>query len=501
MRAVTDLRRLGPLAGTIRIAGRRHSNDLGLVDELGELTFGQLDRRSNALARAWQQDGVGSESVVALLCRDHRGLLEGMFAASKLGATVVLMNTGFGPRQLAEVAGREGVTALVYDEEFASAAAELPQGIHRYVAWSDGSSVENSLDELIGSNPDSHLKAPKTLSSLVMLTSGTTGVPKGAPRHVRSPLAAAQFLDRIPLRPAEVTVLAAPIFHGTGFSQLLMTMALGSTIVLRRRFDAEAALGAIDEYHGTAIVLVPTMLQRILDLGSDTLSHYDSSSLRIIVCAGSALPPELGNRATAVFGDVIHNLYGTTECAVATVALPADWLAAPGTVGRPPVGCRVALYAAGGTPITKPHEKGTAYIGSGLRFSGYTGGGGKDEIDGLLSSGDVGHFDEAGLLFIDGRADDMIVSGGENVYPDEVENVLMEHPLVNEAAVIGVPDPEFGQRLKAFVVLEPGADLTFQDVQAHIKSNLARFKVPREVTFLDELPRNPTGKVLRGELP
>lgn len=500
LRAVMDLRRLGPAGGPVRIAGRRHPDALGLVDERGEITFGELDRRSNALARAWREKEVDEHSVVALLCRDHRGLVEGMAAAGKLGASVVLMNTGFGARQLAEVAEREGVTDIVFDEEFTDTAAALPLEIRRYVAWSDDPDAELSLEQMIEATSGDPLPLPSSPGSFVMLTSGTTGVPKGAQRQVRSPLAPAQFLDRIPLRPGGVTVLAAPIFHGTGLSQFLMSIALGSATVLRRRFDPEAALAAVEKYDGTAIVLVPTMLQRVLDLGPETLNRYETSSLRIVLTAGSALPPDLGNRACEAFGDVLYNLYGSTECSFAAVAMPEDWHAAPGTVGLPPVGCRVEIYTSEGTRVFEPHEKGTVYIGSGMQFAGYTGGGSKDEINGLLSSGDVGHFDEAGRLFIDGRADDMIVSGGENVYPGEVENVLMEHPLITEAAVLGVPDDDFGQRLKAFVVIEPDADLSSTEIRDHVKSNLARFKVPREVTFLDQLPRNPTGKLLRGEL-
>lgn len=500
VRSIMDLRRYGPAGGPVRVASRRHPDWLGLVDERGELTFSELDGRANALARGWRQNGVKAGSAVGVLCRDHRGLIDSMGATARLGASVVLMNTGFAARQLAEVAVREGVTDLVYDDEFASVVIDLPPEIRRYRAWVEGPGEDPTLDELIEANETDDLPAPKQPGSLVMLTSGTTGVPKGAPRQVRSPLAPAQFLDRVPLRPGELTVLAAPIFHGTGLSQLLMSMSLGSATAMRRRFDAESTLAMIDKYRATALVVVPTMLQRILDLGPETIAKYDASSVRIILTAGSALPPELGNRVTEVFGDVIHNLYGSTECAVATIAMPEDWRAAPGTVGLPPVGCKVELYKADGTRVKKPHEKGTVYIGSGIQFAGYTGGGSKDEINGLLSSGDVGHFDEAGRLFIDGRADDMIVSGGENVYPEEVENLLMEHELINEAAVIGVPDEEFGQRLKAFVVPENGAALTAQEVQTHVKSNLARYKVPREVAFLDELPRNPTGKLLRNRL-
>jgi fatty-acyl-CoA synthase len=334
----------------------------------------------------------------------------------------------------------------------------------------------------------------------VLLTSGTTGTPKGAPRHVSSPFAAAQFLDRIPLRPAERAFLGAPLFHGTGLSQFLLALTLGSTTLLRRRFDPRATLETLAKYGVEELVVVPTMLQRILALGDDEIRSYDTSALRIIFCAGSALAPEVGNRATELFGDVIYNLYGSTEVAVATVATPEDWKKAPGTVGRAPVGCTVRLYDENGNRITAADTVGRVFVGSGLKFSGYTGGGSKDEIDGLLSSGDVGHFDADGLLFIDGRDDDMIVSGGENVFPAEVENLLVEHSAIADAAVIGVPDDDFGQRLKAFVVVKDGRTLDADVVREHVKANLARHKVPRDVEFVDELPRNATGKLLRGAL-
>jgi fatty-acyl-CoA synthase len=294
--------------------------------------------------------------------------------------------------------------------------------------------------------------------------------------------------------------MGAPLFHGTGLSQFILSFALGSKVVVRRRFNPEETLRGIEEHDCTALVLVPTMLQRIVDLPRDVLEKYDTSSLRIIFVAGSALSPDLGNRATAVFGEVVHNLYGSTEIAVATVATPEDWRKAPGTVGRAPVGCKVALYGENGERITKPHVTGRVFVGSGLSFAGYTDGRQKETVDGLLSSGDVGHFDEDGLLFIDGRDDEMIVSGGENVFPIEVENLLVQREDVLEAAVIGVPDDEFGQRLKAFVVRADGSDLDADGVREHVRSNLARYKVPREVEFVAELPRNATGKVLRSNL-
>jgi acyl-CoA synthetase (AMP-forming)/AMP-acid ligase II len=229
------------------------------------------------------------------------------------------------------------------------------------------------------------------------------------------------------------------------------------------------------------------------------LGRYDLSALRVVPVSGSALPGSQSERWMDLFGDNLYNLYGSTEVAWATIATPKDLREAPGTAGKPPRGTVVRLYDEEGKPVGKG-QTGRIFVGNELQFEGYTGGGGKDEIDGLMSSGDVGHFDENGRLFIDGRDDDMIVSGGENVFPAEVEELLSGHDAVAEVAVFGVDDEDFGQRLKAVVVKREGASLSEEDVKRHVKSNLAGYKVPRDVEFMDELPRNATGKVLKREL-
>jgi acyl-CoA synthetase (AMP-forming)/AMP-acid ligase II len=505
VRSLVALRKFGPFAGANHISARRDPTAVGIVDELGPLTYKQLDDQSNALARAWSERGIKPGQVVAALCRDHRGLVLTMAASGKLGVRLLLMNTGFAKPQLADVAKREGVTALVYDQEFTNLLDAIPDGVERYLAWVDPDSDLTDRDvpvlsEIIASTDDRPWPAPAKPGGFVLLTSGTTGTPKGAPRPHTSALASAQFLDRIPLRSNEATYMGAPLFHGTGLSQFILSFALGSKVVMRRKFTPEEALRGVAEHRCTALVLVPTMLQRIVDLPKDVREKYDTSALRIIFVAGSALSPDLGNRANEAFGPVVHNLYGSTEVAVATVATPEDWAKAPGTVGRAPVGCKVALYDQDGRRITEPNVTGRVFVGSGLSFGGYTDGRHKEIIDGLLSSGDLGHFDDDGLLFIDGRDDEMIVSGGENVFPIEVENLLVEREDVLEAAVIGVEDPEFGQRLKAFIVRADGSDLDVDTVRDYVKANLARYKVPRDVEFLDELPRNATGKVLRTKL-
>jgi acyl-coenzyme A synthetase/AMP-(fatty) acid ligase len=241
------------------------------------------------------------------------------------------------------------------------------------------------------------------------------------------------------------------------------------------------------------------MMQRILELDSKTLAKHELRSLRVTAVSGSALPGELATKWMDRFGDNIYNLYGSTEVAYATIASPADLRAAPGTAGKPPRGSIVRIYDEDGNEV-ETGDTGRIFVGNEMKFEGYTGGGSKDEIDGLLSSGDVGHFDEDGRLFIDGRDDEMIVSGGENVFPREVEDLLSDYEGVKEAAVIGVDDEKFGQRLKAFVVLDDGKNVSEDDLKGHVKKNLANYKVPREIEFLESLPRNQTGKVLKREL-
>jgi fatty-acyl-CoA synthase len=245
---------------------------------------------------------------------------------------------------------------------------------------------------------------------------------------------------------------------------------------------------------------VPVMLRRIVSVLEEDRGRFDTSSLRLVFVSGSQLDGELVRRAQATIGDKLYNFYGTTEVAYATFATPEDLRAAPGCAGRVPFGAVVRLYDQAGRMVQAADQVGRIFVGNGFQFEGYTGGGGKEVIDGLMSTGDVGHFDATGRLFVDGRDDDMIVSGGENLFPGEVEELLVTHPAVEEASVIGVEDPEFGQRLAAFVVRRPETELTEDEAREFVRENLARFKVPRDVVFLEELPRNPSGKVLKREL-
>ncbi|WP_099251326.1 AMP-binding protein [Mycobacterium sp. shizuoka-1] len=494
------LRRYGSFGGLITYTAARYADSPALTDDTGTLSFRDLDQLSNAAARVLLDRQLGDESAVGLLNRGHRGLLIALAAAGKAGVRTVLLNTGFAGPQLRDVCARERIGLVLADDEFTDALTDLPAGVEVLLNWSERLTTLPVLDDLAAAQSADRLPPPERPGGLVLLTSGTTGSPKGAPRDNVSPLQSAQLLDRVPWPGGGCYVVAAPLFHATGLATASVGLALGNRVALTRRFDPVAALAAIERHRASTLIVVPTMLSRILDLGPEIIGRYDTSSLAVIFAAGSTLAPQLCRRTLDTFGDVLYNLYGSTEVATAAVATPAELRVAPGTVGRPPVGCRIAAYDADDHPITRPGQTGTLYVSSGLSFSGYTDGGTKRVIDGMMCSGDTGHFDERGLWYVDGRDDDMIVSGGENVYPVEVENLLSEHPDIVEAAVVGVDDHEFGQRLGAYVVLRAGAAIDADGVKAHVRARLARHKVPRDVVFLAALPRNETGKVLKKNL-
>ncbi len=503
LRLGLTLARWGPTpAAGYSAATIRFPDAVAIIDELGALTFHEVNQRSNALAHALADRGIGEGDAVAILCRNHRGFIDATVACSKLGAHCLYLNTMFAGPQITDVCDREKPVAVVYDEEFSELCADALAERQGFVAYTDGERLHEDplLEDLIAGGDTTALKPPAEPGRTVILTSGTTGTPKGANRKQPESLEpAAALFSKIPLRAGEPTHIAAPLFHSWGLAHFLLGMSLGSTLVLRRRFDPEQMLAATDRYRCTTLVVVPVMLQRALDLPEETLAKYPCRNLRVVASSGSALPGELAIRAMDRFGEVVYNLYGSTEVAWATIATPADLRAAPGTAGKPPFGTLVCLYDEDDHPVGAG-ETGRIFVGNEMAFDGYTGGGTKAVIDGLMSTGDVGHFDSEGRLFVDGRDDEMIVSGGENVFPREVEDLLADHPAVEEAAVVGVPDEEWGQRLKAFVVLRDGESADEAALKAHVKAHLASYKVPRDIAFLDELPRNATGKVLKREL-
>lgn len=499
------IRRQGVTATTgFSLAAARSPKGTALVDERGSLTWAELEAHTDALAVGIGALVGGPVGSLAILCRNHRGFVEALGAGAKLGADVLLLNTAFSGPQLRDVLQREGASVIVYDEEFAGIVALAGQGVdglQEVVAWTDapdaGSlTVDALVKQHLGQRPGKARRAGK----VILLTSGTTGTPKGARRSGGGGAAAlAAMLERIPWRGEQVTVVAAPMFHAWGFGQLAIAATMTCTVVMRRRFDPEATLALVDEHRASGLAVVPVMLERIVDLPTEVLDRYRCDSLRFVTASGSRMRTDAVTAFMDRFGDVVYNSYNATEAGLISTATPADLRVAPDTAGRPVVGTDLRIVDDEWRDVPQG-EVGKITVLSDSHFEGYTSGDNKQFHESFMVSGDIGRVDEAGRLYVVGRDDEMIVSGGENVYPLEVEEMLTAHEEVREAAVVGVDDEAFGQRLVAFVVPVPGATVTPDALKLHIKEHLAAYKVPREVTLLDELPRNATGKVVKREL-
>ena len=473
------------IAGEIRQAAARSPDAVAVVDERrGEITYAALLASSERAVGVLLDHGVSAGDSVGVLCRNHLALVELLGGASTAGIDVVLLNTGLVARQVAEVVEREQISFVVHDDEFTVLVADL----------SVPSLTESGFTALLHESAPRRPIPPRRAGRVVVLTSGTTGPPKGARRpHPRSLSGLASVLDRIPLRPRETVLLSAPIFHTWGFGGLQLALAMRDTIVLQRRFDPGDARSALVEHHCQVLFAVPVMLQRMLAL--DTAPE---TALRIVAVSGSSLPGGLATRFMTAYGPVLYNVYGSTEVSWAAIADPRDLMAAPACSGRPPHGTRVVIVSQDGTEAPAG-QVGRVFVGNEMLFSGYTDGGTRERWHGLVDTGDLGHVED-GRLWLDGREDDLVVSGGENVHVGEVEDVISGMNQVREATVFGVEDEEFGQRLVAYVVPEPGVRLVAADVVRYVSSRVARHSRPREVVVVERLPRNETGKVMVREL-
>ena len=504
---VADMHRWGEVGMIPALNARRTPHRLAIIDDEGSMTYAELDNAVNAAANGLLAMGITGGEGVAILARNHRWFLIANYACARVGARTILLNTEFSGPQIRDVSEREGARVIIYDDEYADAVkmAQPALGMLRALAANPDSpepstSTDETLAELI--DRSSREPAPKATrrSSIIILTSGTTGTPKGATRHAPPTLAPiGGVLSSVPFKSGEVTSLPSPMFHALGYLHATIAMTLGSTLVLHRRFKPATVLEDVARYKVTAIVVVPVMLSRMLDVLESLEPKPDLSSLRIIFVSGSQLGAELASRTMKDIGPVVYNLYGSTEIAFVSIARPQDLKKNPATVGPLVKGVKVKILDEHGKELPRG-EVGRIFVGNFFPFEGYTGGGGKEIIDGLMSSGDVGYFDRDGLLYVSGRDDEMIVSGGENVFPAEVEDLISGHPDVIEATAIGVEDKDFGARLRAFVVPKDGIELTEETIKNYVRDHLARYKVPREVIFLTELPRNPTGKILKREL-
>jgi acyl-CoA synthetase (AMP-forming)/AMP-acid ligase II len=505
LRQLDALRRNGlGLTGAMSAASALSPDALAVIDDEGPWSRREVTDDARRLAAALADLGVGCGDRVGIGARNHVGFVVTLLALARLGADAVLLNIGAGPEQIARVVSAQRIRLLIADADLEL--PPLPAEVRTIAAWPQHSTGGPTLRTLIeGIRPDRDVRRPDRSGRLIVLTSGTTGTPKGAARPEPSLaaglIAVSGLLGRVPLRAGQLTAIPAPLFHAWGLGGLQLALAGRAPVLLSRHFDAEGMFAAIETHRVRQLFAVPVMLNRMLALAEQTRLSYDTSSVRLIVSSGSALHPRTVHGVTEQFGPVLHNLYGSTESSWVSIANPRDLDADPGTAGKPPVATRLRILDDAGDPCPTG-AVGRIFVGHAMLFSGYweAPDGDGAPTEGLMATGDLGHLDADGRLFVDGREDDLVVCGGENVFCREVADVIAAVPGILDAAVVAVPDAEFGQRLAAFVVTAPGSPISAEDVRMVVRTRLARHAVPREVTFLDELPRNAAGKVLAGVL-
>lgn len=471
----------------LAVAAARWPDRAAIVDDDGALSYRELQLLIESVAS--RLPGVGPGRAVGVLCRNGRGFVAGVFAAALVGADVVPVNTEFRADALAAALRGHGIGTVVADAEFAEHIRAADPAID----------VVDPATVLLDRATRPRVAAP---GRIVLLTSGTTGTPKGVPRdpELRSAVGVwVTILARTRLRTGSRVSVAMPMFHGLGLGMVMLTVALGGTVLTQRRFDAEAALAQASLQRADAFTAVPVVLARILELRERVRARNPVPHLRVVLSSGDRLDPTLGQRFMDAYGEVLYNGYGSTEVGIGALATPADLREAPETVGRPVAGCPVRIFDRADRAVG-PRVIGRIFVGGGLASKGYTGGGAKAVVEGMTSTGDMGYLDNAGRLFIVGREDDMIISGGENVYPRAVENALAQHPAVADNAVVGVPDERFGQRLAAYVALQPGSEIDPPGLREYLLGRVSRFEQPRDIHIVASIPRTATGKVVRQAL-
>jgi acyl-CoA synthetase (AMP-forming)/AMP-acid ligase II len=503
--AKNDPHRLA-LMGLLTPAGAPRGH---LVQEERPYSFFELNERVDNIAKALVKRGVRSGDRIVIMLKNRAEFVLVQAASARLGCATVSCSYRSTPREFEYVVKDSGARFLFFDAEVAPTLEQSPGvrtrlGDARCVVVGGTFAPFSTLDELVQEGQTGAMPKRDEAPAVVMYTSGTTGKPKGAVRaYAIGVMAGAMALiGETPMQIGEKHLAVCPLYHATANSFIGLSYIVGSTVYVMRDFRPEAFLEAVERYRITTTAMVPTMLHRLVELGEETIRRYDISSLKVIFSGGSALTAPLAREVMRLFGDVLYNFYGSTETGVVTLAKPEDLKRAPGTIGKLIQGQTVRLLDEEGR-LCPPGTVGELYARSGQMISGYHANesGTKEAMrEGFFSVGDLARQDEQGYFFLEGRKRDMIISGGVNVYPAEVEGILEAHPAIAEVAVVGVPDAEWGERVRAFVVVKRDCHTDGAALVEYCRRQLSGPKVPREFVFLDELPRNPTGKVLKREL-
>jgi long-chain acyl-CoA synthetase len=506
------------MAHLTKAVAERKGGDAALIDEYGETTWSELDGRINRLIHAFRDRGLTTGDTIALMCGNRREFFEVTLASGHAGLIVVPVNWHWVADELAYVLDDSDAAVLIVEDRYAAVAAEAcaddraarcstrivigqpaPDGFTPYETFVAGGSADE---------PDGQCSGGP-----MFYTSGTTGFPKGVRSSVTATghdpavvaMVAQVAVGMLHLPADGVTLLEGPAYHSAQWAlSVLPLIGAASTVVMRHHFDPAETLALIDRYQVTNIHLVPTQFIRLLKLPDEVRAAFDGRSLQSVVHGAAPCPVEVKRKMLDWWGPVITEYYGGTEGGFLTIVTGPEWMARPGTLGRPTNMTELMIVSEDGTACAAG-ESGQIYFKSliGADFT-YHKAPEKTEAahraPGVGTLGDIGYVDDDGYLFMSDRKIDMIISGGVNIYPAEIEGILVGHPAVADAAVFGIPDDEMGEQVKAAVELTAGitaSDDLAAELVAYARQHLAGYKAPKTIDFEEHLPRQPTGKIYK----
>jgi long-chain acyl-CoA synthetase len=488
-----------------------------LIDERGASTWKDLDRRTNQLVHALRGLGLGAGDVIAIYAGNCREYYEIMLAANHAGLIYVPVNWHFSAEELAYVIDNAGARVLFAEGQFEPIAAaalargETPGLEHAFTLRGSGSAPFTDYETLLAQASDAE-PADQCAGGPMFYTSGTTGRPKGVRSTTSKPggplmvleMMGAGLSGMLGIPNDGTTLLCGPVYHSAQWAFSFLPLLTGSTVVMRHRFDAAETLAVIDTHKVTNVHLVPTQFHRLLRLDDAERAAFSGGSLRVVWHGAAPCPPEVKRRMIEWWGPVVGEYYGSTEGSIVTLISAAEWLERPGSVGRPTPLVTISVRDDQGAEVATG-TSGQIYVRSntGSDFEYHNDPRKTAEVHlapGTYTFGDIGYFDADGYLYLSDRKIDMIISGGVNIYPAEIEAVLVTHPAIEDAAVFGIPNEEFGEEVKAAVTLRAGyapGEALSAELIALCRERLAGYKAPRSVDYETAMPRHETGKLYK----
>ncbi len=475
------------------------------------LTWAELERASNQLAHVLVDHGVALGDRIVWCGQNSGGVVTIINAARKVGSTAVPLNYRLSDEEAAYVVDHSDASTVYVDAEFAPLferiRADIPKVRDIFVF--DGDGPGTPVEPLMAAAPDTPVDVPDAgeAAATMIYTSGTTGKPKGAFRKsAGEPAQAAGLLELIGYRPDDIYITIGPLYHSGPAGFMSIALAMGQTIVVQRKFDPVDWLRLLDTYKATSTFAAPTPIRMICNVDAETKARYDTSSMRVMIANAAPWSYTLKQQYVENFPpESLYEVYGSTELGVNTLMLPEDQMRKPGSCGKEAPMVEIRLYDDDGNIVTGtgPEATGELYVRASSVFNDYYKQHDKfeeDHRDGFQTVGDIAYRDDEGFIYICDRKKDMIISGGMNIYPAEIEATLEAHPDIFEAAVFGIPDEEWGEAVHAVIVRRGDSDLDEAAVSAHARAHLANYKIPRSISWLDELPKTGSGKILKREL-